>query len=118
MQLSDLLGLRVLDAGNHRLGTVIDVRLSIDGSTAAGTIDDPSPPRLAGLVVSPHTRSSYLGYDRTDIHGPALIAAIAHWRHRGTFVVVWEDIARVGSDHVTLRSGYVRRSPALRSNGR
>lgn len=110
MQLSNLLGLEVLDAGHHRVGTVIDVRLTIDGART----DNPPSPRLTGLVVSPHTRSSYLGYERTGINAPAVIAAIARWRHRGTFVVAWEDIARIGGDHVTLRSGFERRSPALR----
>lgn len=109
MQLSDLLGLEVLDAGHHRVGTVIDVRLTVAGSAT----ENPPPPRLAGLVVSPRTGSSYLGYERTGINAPALIAAIARWRHRGTFVVTWKDIARVGTRHVTLRSGFARHPPAL-----
>ena len=109
MQLSNLLGLAVTDAGHHRVGTVIDVRLAFSGSVA----ENPQAPRLAGLVVSPHTKSSYLGYERTGINSPAVIAAIARWRHRGTFVVAWSDIAGIGSDRVTLRSGYERHSPAL-----
>ncbi len=110
MQLSNLLGLRVLDAGHHRVGTVIDVRLRIaeDGE------DRPGRPELAGLVVSPRTRSSYLGYERTGINAPAFIATIARWRHRGTFLAAWDDVACVGSDHVTLRVGYGRHSPAIR----
>lgn len=113
MQLSDLLGLAVLDAGHHRVGTVIDVRLTVAGSVT----DDPPAPRLEGLVVSPHTRSSYLGYERTGINAPAMIAAIARRRHRGTFVVRWGDIARVGGDHVTLRSGFERHPAALHPSG-
>lgn len=109
MQLSNLLGLRVLDAGHHPVGTVIDVRLTI-----ADRSEHPGPPELAGLVISPRTRSSYLGYERTGIKAPALIARIAARRHRGTFLAAWEDIARISSDHVTLRAGYSRRSAALR----
>lgn len=109
MQLSNLLGLRVLDAGHHPVGTVIDVRLKIDGDDAL----QPSRPVVAGLVVSPRTRSAYLGYERTGINAPTLIAAIAKWRHRGTFLADWSDVGRVGSDHVTLRTGYVRHSAAL-----
>lgn len=109
MQLSNLLGLRALDAGHHPVGTVVDVRLKIDGDGA----DHPRGPVVTGLVISPRTRSSYLGYERTGINAPALIATIAGWRHRGTFLVAWDDIARVGSDHVTLRSGYSRYSPNL-----
>ncbi|WP_231983418.1 PRC-barrel domain-containing protein [Mycobacterium sp. 852002-51961_SCH5331710] len=53
MRLSELLGLRVVDAGNHRVGTVIDVRLATSGDPT----DDPPAPRVLGLVVSPNTRS-------------------------------------------------------------
>lgn len=109
MQLSNLLGLRVLDAGHHPVGTVVDVRLKIDGDRS----DHPSPPEVVGLAISPRTRSSYLGYERTGIDAPAAIAAIAAWRHRGTFLADWADVARVGPDHVTLRAGYHRHSPAL-----
>lgn len=111
MQLSNLLGLRVLDAGHHPVGTVIDVRLSI----AEEGESQPDNPEVTGLVVSPRTRSSYLGYERTGIDAPAFIATIAAWRHRGTFLAAWGDVARVGSDHVTLRAGYSRHSPTLRS---
>ncbi|KLI07607.1 hypothetical protein A5731_30630 [Mycolicibacterium conceptionense] len=111
MQLSNLLGLRVLDAGHHPVGTVIDVRLKL----AEGGDGNPESPRLIGLVISPRTRSSYLGYERTDIDAPWLIATIAGWRHRGTFLAEWGDVARVGADHVTLRAGYTRRPATLRS---
>ncbi len=109
MQLSNLLGLRVLDAGHHPLGTVIDVRLKFADEDA----EHSGRTELVGLVVSPRTRSSYLGYERTATNAPALIATIAAWRHRGTFLAAWEDVARVGSNHVTLRVGYSRRSPTL-----
>ncbi|WP_243858473.1 hypothetical protein [Mycobacterium sp. DL440] len=82
MQLSSLLGLRVLDAGHHRVGTVIDVRLRLTGDSS----DHPRSPELTGLVISPRTGSSYLGYERTDLDAPWLIATIAAWRHRGTFL--------------------------------
>ncbi|CRZ15710.1 hypothetical protein [Mycolicibacterium neworleansense] len=111
MQLSNLLGLRVLDAGHHPVGTVIDVRLRFGGDGS----DRPSSPQVAGLIISPRTRSSYLGYERTGIKAPALIAVIAGWRHRGTFLADWDDVARIASDHVTLRAGYSRRSPELRA---
>ena len=44
MQLSRFLGLRVVDAAGHRVGTVVDVRLSISGDLH----HDPSTPRLWG----------------------------------------------------------------------
>lgn len=105
MQLSNLLGTAVVDAADDAVGTVIDVRLSIG--------DACSTPEALGLVISPRTRSSYLGYERTGTNAPALIAAFARWRHRGTFVAAWSDIARVGQDLITLRPGYTRRPAAL-----
>jgi sporulation protein YlmC with PRC-barrel domain len=110
MQVSRLLGLRVVDAGSHRVGTVIDVRLTLAGDPQ----DDPPKPRVQGLVISPRTKSSYLGYERTDADEPRVLAALMRWRHRGTFLAAWEDVARVGSDVVRLRTGYTRHSPALR----
>ena len=54
MQLSRLLGLRVIDAGSHPVGTVVDVRLTVAGDPA----HDPPTPRVLGLVISPRTKSS------------------------------------------------------------
>lgn len=110
MQLSKLLGLRVVDYGSHAVGTVVDVRLAVAGAPQ----NDPPTPRVFGLIISPRTRSSYLGYERSGANAPALIAAIARWRHRGTFLAAWEDVARVGNATVTLRAGYTRYSAALR----
>jgi sporulation protein YlmC with PRC-barrel domain len=111
MQLSKLLGLRVIDAGQHPVGTVVDVRLTIAGDPQ----DDPPMPRVLGLVVSPRTRASFLGYERSQADAPAALAAFLRWRHRGTFLAAWDDVARVGSDLVKLRPGYTRYSPVLRN---
>jgi hypothetical protein len=64
VQLSELLGLDVLDATAQRLGTVVDVRLAVTGDLDG----NPDAPTLFGLVISPRTRSSYLGYERSDAH--------------------------------------------------
>ena len=71
LQLSEFLGLRVLDAGNHRVGTVVDVRLTISGDLQ----HNPSTPRVLGLVVSPRTESSFLGCERSMATTPALLSA-------------------------------------------
>ena len=110
MQLSELLGLRVIDAAQHHVGTVVDVRLALTGDPD----DQPSAPRVLGLVISPRTKSSYLGDERSAADAPAMLAALLRWRHRGTFLAAWDDVARVGSDLVKLRSGYTRYSPVLR----
>lgn len=109
MQLSRLLGLPVIDAGSHPVGTVIDVRLTVAGELG----DNPAAPRVLGLVISPRTKSSYLGYERSAVNAPAGLARLLRWRHRGTFLARWEDIARVTDDHATLRPGYTRHSPML-----
>ena len=43
-----------------------------------------------------------------------MLAVLLRWRHRGTFLAGWEDVARLATDHVTLRPGYTRYSPVLR----
>jgi hypothetical protein len=82
MLLSKLLGLRVIDAAQHPVGTVVDVRLTVAGDPA----QNPPMPRVVGLVVSPRTRTSYLGYERSEADAPATLAALLRWRHRGTFL--------------------------------
>ena len=112
MQLSRLLGLRVIDAGSHPVGTVVDVRLTVAGDPE----HEPPMPRVFGLVISPRTRSSYLGYERSEARAPMMLAVLLRWRHRGTFLAGWEDVARVATDHVKLRPDYTRYSPVLRDN--
>ncbi len=109
MLLSKLLGLRVVDAASHPVGTVVDVRLTIAGDRQ----HDPPMPRVLGLVVSPQTRSSFLGYERSRATAPVMLAAFLRWLHRDTFVAAWDDVARVGSGQLRLRTGYTRYSPVL-----
>ncbi len=112
MRLSDILGSEVRDSHDHRVGTVIDVRLVLSGDLE----DRPAAPTLVGLVISPRSRSSYLGYERTDARSPLLLAAGARWLHRGTFLARWDDVARIGPDTVTLHDRYARYSPLLRDD--
>jgi hypothetical protein len=113
MQLSRCLGLSVVDGADHRVGTVIDVRLTIGGNL----VENPFTPRVFGLVVSPRTQSSYLGYERTTATTPALLARLLRWRHRGTFLAAWEDVRRIDTDRVTLRAGYTKFSAMLPAGG-
>ena len=112
MQLSELLELPVCDAAGQQVGTVVDVRLAIEGDLD----DSPDAPALFGLIISPHTQSSYLGYERSDARRPKLLAALLRWRHRGTFLTRWHDIARVSTESVVLRRGFERYSPVLRDD--
>ena len=67
MQLSEMLGLSVHDAAGRRLGTVTDVRLALSSDPDG----HPGPPSVFGLVVSPRTGSSYLGYELSQVRSPA-----------------------------------------------
>jgi hypothetical protein len=109
MILSDLLDSTVRDAGGAHLGYVVDARLVLDGPPGpllAGA-------RLHGLLVSPRTRTSFFGYERTEVRAPWPIASYLRRRHRGTFLVLWEDVAATGRDSVVLRRGYRAYDPAL-----
>jgi sporulation protein YlmC with PRC-barrel domain len=109
MILGDLLGLPVLDATGARLGYVIDVRFVIDGAPRVPLADA----RLAGFVVSPRTKSSYWGYERTEQTRPAVIARFLAWRHRGTFLVPWTSVARLDADAVHLLPDHEALGPEL-----
>jgi hypothetical protein len=95
VQLSELLGL--------------DVRLAVGGDLD----DNPDIPVLFGLVVSPRTRSSYLGYERSNARRPAVLSAFLRWRHRGTFLTLWDDVGRIDGESLSLRAGFQRYSPTL-----
>lgn len=78
VHISDLLGLSVHDTDERSVGTVIDVRLSI----GEGRDDIGPAPALFGLVISPRTRYSYLGYERSDMTSPRVLAALLRWSPR------------------------------------
>ena len=105
---TDLLGSEVF--GPRFVGYVSDLRFVLDEPSA-----DQSTPvaRLYGLVVSPHTKSSSLGFERSDVGSPWPIAALVHRRHRGSFLVRWRDVARIELESVQLRPDYARWSPEL-----
>ncbi|WP_395244850.1 PRC-barrel domain containing protein [Agromyces sp. MMS24-K17] len=98
MILGDLLQATVTDASGAQLGHVIDVRFVVDG-TPRQTLADA---RLMGLIVSPHSRASYWGYERAGQRGPAPIARYLRWRHRGTVLIPWTSVARIRSAPGTL----------------
>ena len=77
-----------------RLGRVADARFVVDGAPHQLMADA----RLLGLVVSPHSWSSFLGYERNSLTQPWPLAQLLRWRHRGSFLVLWEDIATIGTD--------------------
>ncbi|MBO9555330.1 PRC-barrel domain containing protein [Cellulomonas sp.] len=109
MILGDLLDSPVVDPAGRPLGFVVDVRLVLDGP-----VEGPlAAPRVHGLLVSPRTGTSFLGYERTGLRAPALLARYLRWRHRGSFLVHWTDVEEASADRVTLVEGYRRWSPAM-----
>jgi hypothetical protein len=111
MLLSELFELTVVDVDGRHMGTVTDVRLA--GPSRKHGV---GPTEVLDFVISPHTRSSYLGYERTNANAPALLSTLFRWRHRGTFLASWEDVARIDGHSITLRDGYHRFSARLDSH--
>ncbi|MDQ1530382.1 MAG: hypothetical protein QOE37_487 [Microbacteriaceae bacterium] len=109
MILGDLIGLPVRRADGTKVGTLADVRL-VAADAGYEVLGDT---RVFGVLVSPHSRGTQLGYERTGLRAPAPIAAFARWHQRGMFLVRWQDIAAIASDGVTLREGHRRFSPEL-----
>lgn len=113
MILGDLLGTPVHDAYGTRLGRVADARFVVDGNPGQLMAEA----RLLGLVVSPHSASSFLGYERTGLTQPWPLAGILRWRHRGSFLVMWADIARISVGSVQLRDEFTAYKPDLDTAG-
>ncbi|MGW9412425.1 PRC-barrel domain-containing protein [Arthrobacter cupressi] len=113
MILTDVLGSRVLNSEGDLLGRVADARFVLDqppGQLLAGA-------RLQGLIVSPHSAGSFMGYERNDVTRPWPIAQILKWWHRGSFLVLWEDIEIMGPETVRLREGFTAYHPGLQGAG-
>jgi sporulation protein YlmC with PRC-barrel domain len=107
MILSDLLGTEVHEADGTRVGRVIDARFRLEGNTS------PSQARLVGLIVSRGAYSSYLGYERTTASRPVLLDKLLRALHRGSFLVLWDDLERIEEHRVLLRAGYERHPSTL-----
>ncbi|MGO4433693.1 PRC-barrel domain-containing protein [Paenarthrobacter sp. RAF9] len=103
MILNDILGRDVMDSSGERLGEVSDVRFALDAAPAQLL----SRARMVGILVSPRTATSFLGYERQDLSQPWPVAQLLRWRHRGSFLVLWEDIAVMGPNGVRLRSEFM-----------
>jgi hypothetical protein len=108
MLLTDLIGLPVRAAG-EAVGYVTDVRFVLDGPPEGHL----ARARLHGLLVSPRTRGSFLGYERSAVTSPRLIGTFLAWRHAGTVLVLWPDVVSVAAEGVTLAAGYRRYDPVL-----
>ncbi|MFD7306791.1 PRC-barrel domain containing protein [Promicromonospora sp. NPDC059942] len=134
MNVGDLLDASVVGPDGATLGVVVDVRLALElvdePDDQRRDREDPEPPlsahvapdavggaRLVGLLVSPHSGGSFLGYERTKVRSPWPIAQLVRRRHRGTFLVDWADVAEVRTSGspvvVRLVAGFTKGSPEL-----
>ena len=134
MILGDLLDARVRGPGGEHLGTLVDVRLALE--TLPGDDSSPDYPdredredralseqvrrrdrvgraRVVGILVSPRSGAPLLGYERTGVTAPWPVPQLVRRRHRGTFLVPWEDVAAVGPGEVRLAAGYRQEDAAL-----
>jgi sporulation protein YlmC with PRC-barrel domain len=107
--LSDLLRKPVRDHSGHRLGTAIDVRFEVERSSSG----EPGVARMVGLIVSHHTASSFRGYERTGVESPWPISTLLERRHRGSFLVTWDDIEVISDTAIRLRTGFHRHPSSL-----
>jgi len=107
MILSDLLDLPVHDA-TERLGYCVDARLVLD----APVVGPLAGARLHGLVVSPRTGTSFMGYERSGLTAPWPLAQWLRHRHRGTFFLMWEDVLRVTTDRIVVVTDATRYDPS------
>lgn len=140
MILGDLLDAHVLGPDGAALGFLVDVRLALetlpddhpsDGEppVGSGDVEKPDEDRalsavvrrrdrvgrasVVGILVSPRTETSFLGYERTGVTAPWPVPQLVRRRHRGTFLVPWDDVAAVGHGEVRLADGFRREDAAL-----
>ena len=100
MLLSELFDKPVRTPRGGELGRVVDVRFRRGPRRGRreGELE------LVALIVSPHSRLSYYGYERGSVEGPAVIASIVRWLHRDSAIIPWEFVARVDEDAVVLEA--------------
>ncbi|MGN6694919.1 MAG: PRC-barrel domain-containing protein [Aquihabitans sp.] len=92
MRLSDLLGAEVLDADGAVVGRVRDARLVQDGPMQ-GTFG--AGLRLVGLIVGPAALGSRLGFRRSGVDAPAIVARPLRILDATTRYVPWESVVEV-----------------------
>lgn len=106
--LTRVLGLPVLQDG-ERIGYVVDARFVLDGAPE-GVF---ARARLLGLIVGPHARLGFLGYERKDMRAPRLLARALRRREHGAYLVGMEDVVEVAREHVSVRPDHRRWSTDL-----
>ena len=70
-------------------------------------------PEVYGVVICPRRTGSFLGFERRGVRAPWLLASWYRWRARGSFLVLWADVAAWGDGGVDLRPDAPRWSPEV-----
>lgn len=98
MLLSELLDAPVHAPDGTRLGRVVDVRFRREPA------HDEHEGRLllVALIISPHSRMSFYGYERGRVNRPVVIAKLISWIHRRSRIIPWECVQIVTDDGVLL----------------
>jgi sporulation protein YlmC with PRC-barrel domain len=100
MRASEVIRARVIDADGADLGKVEDVRVVQDGPYIEGF---GAALRIDGLIVGKATLAARLGYDRSQVRGPALLKALFGALERRAHYVRWEDVEAIEDRRVRLR---------------
>lgn len=107
MILNELFKVPVTGSDGAALGRVVDIRFVLENASGAGRA------QLYGFIVSPHTTSSFLGYERSYVNRPWPIGPWLAWRHRDSFLVRWGDVESLSPAGLGLRAGFTRYDSAL-----
>jgi hypothetical protein len=119
MILSELIGSPVVQGG-RRVGRVADLRFVVDADPDTDLEHHTPMPeaRLYGILISPRAPQSFLGYERIGVTKPWPLAQLLRRRERGSFLVLWADVAQMSADGILLRPQARRWSPALPGSAR
>ena len=112
MFLGDVIGAPAL-ADGERIGYLSDVRFFVPHRSPGQQVGSPE---VHSVVICPRRTGSFLGYERTGVREPWLLATYYRWRSRGSFLVLWSDVVAWGEGGIDLRPGAVRWSPELPSD--
>jgi hypothetical protein len=107
LRASDILESVVLDADGQEVGQVHDIRMVREGPIQG--VFGPGY-RVQGLVVGPAATGVRLGFDRSNMDGPALLKSLFRRIHRHARLVDWSLIETMTEGEIRLR---VRRKEIL-----
>jgi sporulation protein YlmC with PRC-barrel domain len=100
MRASDILESRVVDTEGQKVGQVHDIRMVREGPVQG--VFGPGY-RAQALVVGPAAIGVRLGFDRTNMDGPAILKRFFQWIHRKGRLVDWSLIESITESEIRVR---------------